>query len=66
MEFEPTTSLGVYFLIKLTYFLHNECSHIEDVHLVFCFVLFALMFYVPSTIFQLNRDGSYWVEPVLS
>ena len=28
--------------------------------------LFDLVFYVPSTIFQLNRDGSSWVEPVLS
>ena len=32
-----------------------------------CFVcLFDLILYVPSTIFQLNRDGSSWVEPVLS
>ena len=29
-------------------------------------VLFDLIFYVPSKIFQLNRDGSSWVEPVLS
>ena len=30
------------------------------------FVLFDLILYVPSTIFQLqvNRDGSSWVEPV--
>ena len=28
--------------------------------------LFDLIIYVPSTIFQLNRDGSSWVEPVLS
>ena len=28
--------------------------------------LFNLILYVPSTIFQLNRDGSSWVEPVLS
>ena len=28
--------------------------------------LFDLIFYVPSTIFQFNRDGSSWVEPVLS
>ena len=28
--------------------------------------LFDLIFYVSSTIFQLNRDGSSWVEPVLS
>ena len=29
-------------------------------------VLFDLILYVPSTIFQLNRDWSSWVEPVLS
>ena len=28
--------------------------------------LFDLILYVPSTIFQLNRDGSSWVERVLS
>ena len=28
--------------------------------------LFVLILYVPSTIFQLNRDRSSWVEPVLS
>ena len=32
----------------------------------FLFVLFDLILYIPSTIFQLNRDGSTWVEPVLS
>ena len=32
-----------------------------------CFVcLFDLILYVPSTICRLNRDGSSWVEPVLS
>ena len=30
------------------------------------YVLFDLTLYVPSTIFQLNRDGPSWVEPVLS
>ena len=30
------------------------------------FVLFDLILYAPSTIFQLNRDGSSWVKPVLS
>ena len=30
-----------------------------------CAVLFYLILYVPSTISQLNRDGSSWVEPVL-
>ena len=28
--------------------------------------LFDLILYVPATIFQLYRDGSSWVEPVLS
>ena len=28
--------------------------------------LFVLILHVPSTIFQLYRDGSSWVEPVLS
>ena len=27
--------------------------------------LFDLILYDPPTIFQLNRDGSSWVEPVL-
>ena len=30
------------------------------------FCLFDLILYVPSTVFQLNMDGSSWVEPVLS
>ena len=28
--------------------------------------LFDLILYIPSTIFQLCKDGSSWVEPVLS
>ena len=28
--------------------------------------LFDLILYVPSTIFQLCRDGSSWIEPVVS
>ena len=37
------------------------------VELILVFVcLFDLILYVPSTIFQLNRDRSSWVEPVLS
>ena len=37
--------------------------------MIFClsdFCLFDLILYVRSTIFQLNRDESSWVEPVLS
>ena len=36
------------------------------IKLDFCLILFDLILYVHSTIFQLNRDGSSWVEPVLS
>ena len=32
----------------------------------YLFVLFDLILYVPPIIIQLNRDGSSWVEPVLS
>ena len=38
--------------------------HMLNAVLLFC--LFDLILYVPSAIFQLNRDGSYWFEPVLS
>ena len=34
--------------------------------LFLCLFLFDLILYVPSTIFQLCRDGSSWVKPVLS
>ena len=41
--------------------------HINLLTSIVVFVcLFDLIIYVPSTIFQLNRDGSSWVEPVLS
>ena len=33
---------------------------------ILAFCLFNWILYVPSTIFQLNTDGSSWVEPVLS
>ena len=32
----------------------------------YCYLFVCLILYVPSTIFQLNRDGSTSVEPVLS
>ena len=43
-------------------------SHVAVYMYVFFlfFFLFDLILYVPSTIFQLYRDGSSWVEPVLS
>ena len=44
--------------------LHGSGRVATKVCLIFC--LFDLILYVPSTIFQLHRDGSSWVEPVLS
>ena len=38
----------------------------SSMHNVLFVCLFDLILYVPSTIFQLYRDGSSWVEPVLS
>ena len=38
----------------------------SDINKIMFVYLFDLILYVPSTIFQLNRDGSSWVEPVLS
>ena len=46
----------------LIYIFHVIMSNISNGGLV----LFDLILYVQSTIFQLNRDGSSWVEPVLS
>ena len=39
-------------------------NHIEECISIVC--MFDLFLNVPSTIFQLNRDESSWVEPVLS
>ena len=47
-----------------TLFLFLFCIMAEIHKMLVC--LFDLILYVPSTIFQLNRDGSSWVEPVLS
>ena len=46
---------GLYYSTKIAYWVHR-----------FTIDLFDLIPYVPSTIFQLNRDGSSWVELVLS
>ena len=41
-------------------------AYFRRVVLFISFCLFDLILYVPSTIFQLNRDASSWFEPVLS
>ena len=50
-------SIYVKKVMKLIAFIFEQPSY---------FCLFNFTLYVPSTIFQLNRDGSSWVEPVLT
>ena len=57
----------LFFVLCFTCF--RICSLLPFGHLLGMFSLFCLfdlILYVPSTIFQLYRDGSSWVEPVLS
>ena len=60
--------IGCYFFIvhcfSFDVFFQFRCFSIGCCFVLF--VLFDLILFVPSTIFQLNRDGSSWVEPVLS
>ena len=49
---------------QLMRFLYQSHMHKKLLCLFNC--MFDLILYVPSTIFQLNRDGSSWVESVLS
>ena len=42
----------------------KRCVTFSDAPIYYC--LFCLILYIPPTIFQLNRDGSSLVEPVLS
>ena len=44
----------------------TPCNKIYKPLVVYRFSLFDLILYIPSTIFQLNRDRSSWVEPVIS
>ena len=54
-------------ILNLSVMLGNYLQQTTSADDIFrCFVLFDLILYVPSTIFHLYRDGSSWVEPVLS
>ena len=50
--------------IKVSFLRLSSASIDKKSALLFC--LFDLILYVTSTIFQLYRHGSSWVEPVLS
>ena len=53
--------------IKMSYYVIFGVSvDIFDKEKILKICLFDLILYVPSTIFQINRDWSSWVEPVLS
>ena len=52
-------------------FSHGETQKTVDILIIdtdvsFSFYFVDLILYFPSTLFQLNRDGSSWVEPVQS
>ena len=51
--------------MKFQLLIKTEILKCRDLFCLFV-CLFDLILYVPSTIFQLNRHGSSWVEPVLS
>ena len=58
-----------FFICSFLFFIERWVTwmtyYLADLLLTFdC--LFDLILYVPSTIFQLKRDGYSWVEPVLS
>ena len=54
-KFTSNTSSG---MAKRGRLLTYLCMHTS--------ILIDLILYVPSTIIQLNRNGSSWVQPVLS
>ena len=55
------------FELEVSVYTRGEYGFKSFILLTLKFVLFVcLILYVPSTIFQLCRDGSFWVEPVLS
>ena len=45
---------------------HDDSAQSDLLFSWLSFILFDLILYIPSTIFQINRDGSSWVDPVLS
>ena len=68
MSFNIYNATSVILIKVYGFFLWNGTSVAFKIQseIMILFVLFYLILYVPSTIFQLNRDGSSWVEPVLS
>ena len=54
----------MYLNLLLANYVNSSCIFFLWNVLILC--LFDLILYVPSTIFQLYRDESFWVEPVLS
>ena len=62
-----TAHLGLHYPDKSVIMLDFDVWYTKNSNQYKSFVcLFDLILYVPSTIFQLNKEGSSWVEPVLS
>ena len=61
------SAIPAHYLLNQWYHINQTCIDIllgEGASVMVC--LFDLILYFPSTILQLNRDGSSWIEPVLS
>ena len=56
----------MYFGVRFYVYIWANTMWGQGGQVKFLSCLFDLSLYVPSTIFQLNRDRSSWVEPVLS
>ena len=62
-----STQVTKHVVIMLSKTCHNQGYYIsKGTKGVIILFLFDLILYVPSKLFHLNRDGSTWVEPVLS
>ena len=75
VRYLPKSFHELYAKDKVTfYYLYDQVrivfqdSKRESVFMIYLLIvcLFDLILYVPSTVFQLYRDRSSWVEPVLS
>ena len=55
-------SRGVIDTIQVIAYIRMSISTLDRFLMVMFVCLFDLILYVPSTIFQLNRDGSSWLN----
>ena len=64
-RFQTSTVVSMV-IYKFKYDLYEAFISTTTYSVTFILFLFDLILYIPSTIFPLQRDGSSWVESVLS